>query len=259
MKSSNPAYIEEQFNRRPRKGKRIVKLTHKEKIVNSNQTNGEFHRNREPKPLLPKNDRQTRLLTCMQDYDQVVVFGPSGVGKTFLTVSYAAELFLRGKIEKIVITRPIVGTGKTIGLLPGDLEEKMKYWLAEIVIILKDRLGAGAYEIALSAGEIEMVPLEYVRGRSFSNTFIIMTEAQNSTIDEMKALVTRIGENSKLILDGDVRQTDLKGENGLLWAIETIKDNLPLQKQTGIVEFQVNDIVRSGLCADWVKAIWGGR
>lgn len=259
MRSSNPAYIEEQFNRRPRKGKRVTKLTHKEKIVQTNQTHTEFHRNREPKPLLPKTTRQTRLLSCMQDYDQVVVFGPSGVGKTFLTVSYAAELFLRGKIDKIVITRPVVGTGKTIGLLPGDLEEKMKHWLAEIVIILKDRLGAGAYEVALGAGEIEMVPLEYIRGRSFSNTFIVMTEAQNSTIDEMKALVTRIGENSKLILDGDVRQTDLKGENGLLWAIDTIKGNYALQSQTGIVEFQVEDIVRSGLCSDWVKAIWGSR
>lgn len=258
MKANNVAYIEEQFNRRPRKGKRKA-MTHHEKIVHSRETGNEFHRNREPKPLLPKNDRQARLISCLQNNDQVIVFGPSGTGKTFLTVSYAAEMYLRGKIQKIVITRPVEGIGKTIGLLPGELEEKMRHWLAEMIIILKDRLGEESYEIALKQGDIEMVPLEYIRGRSFENTFIMMTEAQNSTIDAMKALVTRVGEGSKIILDGDIRQADLKGDNGLLWAIELIRDTPALQKLSGIVEFRVEDIVRSGLCAEWVKAIWGGR
>jgi phosphate starvation-inducible PhoH-like protein len=249
--------IEDQYNTRARKGKYRLKPTHKEKIAID--LNGTFKRNREPKALNPMNERQSRLIQCVRNYEQTVVFGPSGTGKTFLTVSLAAEMFLTGKVKKIVITRPIVGTGKSIGALPGELEDKMNPWLAETITILKDRLGTGTYEVALSSGEIEIAPLEYIRGRTFNNTFVLMTEAQNSTIDEMKALVTRIGEDSKIILDGDVRQTDLKGDNGLLWAIELIRDTPSLQKMTGIVEFQVSDIVRSGLCAEWVKAIWGGR
>jgi len=247
--------IEEEYNVRTRNRSRL-KPTHKEKV---SADTGEFKRNRESKPIIPMNERQARLIQYVKAYEQTIVFGPSGCGKTFLTVSLAAEMFLTGKITKIVITRPNVGTGNSIGALPGTLEEKMNPWLAEIIIILKNRLGNETYEIALKHGEIEIVPLEFIRGRSFSNSFVLVTEAQNTTIDEMKALVTRIGEDSKIVLDGDIRQTDLKQANGLLWAIELITATPPLHRMTGIMEFKVEDIVRSGLCAEWVKAIWGGR
>jgi phosphate starvation-inducible PhoH-like protein len=180
-----------------------------------------IHDRPEPKVILPKNDNQRKLMQILQDQkcEQIMIFGPAGVGKTFLTVSHAADMFNRGQIKKIVITRPNVGCGRTIGLLPGNLEEKMEVWLAETIHILKERLGESVYEIALKRGDIEMVALEHIRGRSFSNAFILVTEAQNTTVDEMTSIVTRIGENSKLVLDGDVRQTDLKQENGLKWAL----------------------------------------
>lgn len=241
------------------KTKKRGRMTHKQKQDFGRSGGEEFVRNREPKPLHLKNENQLNLYRLMYEKDQTIVFGPSGVGKTYVAVSVAAEMYLTGKIKKIVITRPIVGTGKSIGALPGEKNEKMNPWLAEVILLLKERLGGGTYDIALKCGDIEIAPLEYIRGRSFSETFLFMTESQNSTVDEMKALVTRIGEDSKLVLDGDIRQTDLKGDNGLLWAIETIRDNPKLKSLSGIVEFNANDIVRSGLCAAWVRAIWNDR
>lgn len=207
--------------------------------------------------VTPKTDAQRELMHALETYAQVFVFGPAGVGKTYVTVSHAAKEYKEGRIKKIVITRPNVGTGNTIGLLPGDINEKMGAWLAESVSILKRQLGQGAYEIALSNGDIEMVPLETIRGRSFSASFILVTEAQNLTVEETTSLVTRVGEGSTLVLDGDVRQTDIKGTNGLSWALDKVNDNDELFNQTGIIEFSINDVVRSGLCASWVKALWG--
>lgn len=204
----------------------------------------------------PKNDKQALLLNHLEKFEQVIVKGPAGTGKTYVTVSYACEKFLERKIEKIVIARPNVGVGKTMGFLPGSLEEKYGTWLAETISIMKMKLGATLFEHALKRGDIEMVPFEVIRGRSFSNSFVLVTESQNLNKDEAISLVTRVGEGSTLVLDGDIRQTDIKSDNGLAWITKTIDSNSELQKLTGIVEFSINDVVRSGLCREWVRAIW---
>lgn len=203
-----------------------------------------------------KNKKQQLLLDYLDNFEQVIVQGPAGTGKTFITVSRACELFIDRKIGKIVIARPNVGVGKSMGFLPGSLEEKYGAWLAETIQIMKMKLGQSLFELALKRGDIEMVPFEMIRGRSFSNAFILVTEAQNLSIDEAQSLVTRVGEDSTLVIDGDIRQTDIKTNNGLTWILETIDKNDSLKKYSGIVEFGIDDVVRSGLCAAWVKAIW---
>lgn len=206
--------------------------------------------------LAAKNAKQQELINSMTKYEQVIVRGPAGTGKTFVTVSYACEQFLERKIKKIIIARPNVGVGKTLGLLPGTLEEKYSAWLAETIAIMKMKLGDSLYELALKRGDIEMVPFEMIRGRSFSNSFILVTEAQNLSIEEATSLVTRVGEDSKLIIDGDIRQSDLSKDNGLSWMLKMIDNNSTLESMCGNVEFGINDVVRSKICKAWVTAIW---
>lgn len=263
MKSHTSTYLSEvltssQQKRLDRKIRRSEKQAARNSHVPANVVHMYEHQNHEPEVILPKTKNQERLMKYLhsKECEQIVVTGPAGTGKTFITVAHAADMFNHGAIKKIVITRPVVGCGPTIGLLPGTLEEKMQVWLAESINILKDRLGEGIYEIARKRGEIEIAALEHIRGRSFSNAFILVTEAQNTTVEEMISLVTRVGEGSKIVLDGDVRQTDIKKENGLFWAQGMIKQTPALGRRSGLVDFTINDVVRSGLCADWVRAIW---
>ena len=248
-----------QQRRLERKTTKADRQQHKNSTVPDNVVH--MHHRPEVKPIYPKNENQSRLMEFLKspECEQVIVTGPAGTGKSFVSMVHAADMFNHGKIKKIVITRPNVGcSNNTIGLLPGSLEEKMAAWLAEPISILKSRLGEGVYEIALKRKDIEFVALEHIRGRSFSNAFIFVTEAQNTTVEEMTSIVTRVGENSKLVLDGDVRQSDMGGENGLSWAKSMVKSNLALARRSGVVDFSIDDCVRSGICQDWVRAIWYG-
>jgi phosphate starvation-inducible protein PhoH and related proteins len=206
--------------------------------------------------IVPKTERQKDLLYALEHYNQIIVTGPAGVGKTYVTVSYAAKMYLSGEIDKIVITRPNESTGKSLGHFPGDVNEKMMNWLGETVSILKKQLTPSVFDIAMKNGSIEMVPFETIRGRSFANAFILLTEAQNTSIDCMKSLVTRVGEGSTLVIDGDIIQTDIKGTNGLSWVREKTLDNKGIRELSGIVNFDICDVVRSGLCGEWVKVIY---
>ncbi len=232
------------------------------KLEKQEQTTGnktEKHHNERVqniKAIVPLNDKQARYLQCLQNCNQIFSYGSAGSGKTFIAVSYSAQEFLKKNITKIILTRPNIAIGgKTPAALPGGVYEKMEATLAEPIQILKKILSPDGFEIAVRHSEIEIVPFEYIRGRSFNNAIIIVNEAQNTTVDEMVSFVTRVGENSKVILDGDLFQTDIKGLNGLQWAIDTVKANPKLQEYTGIVEFTSEDIVRSGLCKEWVVAI----
>lgn len=174
---------------------------------------------------------------------------------TYITTTFAAQLYIKREVDKIVITRPTVAVETSIGFFPGTIEEKMSVWLAETIGILKQTLGSEAYEIAMKHGDIEIVPFEVIRGRSLNNSFILLTEAQNTTVKEMKAFVTRTGENSRVVIDGDINQSDIGPDNGLSWGIKMVKKFKSLSELTGIIEFNSDDIVRSGLCGAWVKAI----
>ena len=200
--------------------------------------------------LIPRTDNQKLLIDALKDYSQVFILGPAGTGKTYVTATYAADLYTLKEIDKIVITRPHIAVGKDIGFLPGTLEEKTYPWALPVLDVLQKHLGKGAVETGIKNDNIEMAPLALMRGRSFDNAFIIVDEAQNITTHELKMLLTRVGEGSTIVLNGDVQQSDLKEADGLSKVIHLAKKHmLPVP----IIEFGVEDIVRSDICAQWVK------
>lgn len=200
--------------------------------------------------LVPRTDKQKLFLDALRDSSQVLVLGPAGTGKTYVTATYAADLYTLKEIDKIVITRPHVAVGKDIGFLPGTLEEKTYPWALPVLDVLEKHWGKGTLDTAIKNGNVEMAPLALMRGRSFDNSFIIVDEAQNITTHELKMLLTRVGECSTIVLNGDVQQSDLKEADGLTKIIHLAKKHmLPVP----IVEFGVEDIIRSDICAQWVK------
>lgn len=200
--------------------------------------------------LLPKTERQKDYINALDTASQVVVFGPSGTGKTYVVSSYAASLYHTKAIDKIVITRPHVAVGKELGFLKGDLEDKTKPWAMPVIDVLEEHLGKGVVETGIKNGNIEIAPLALMRGRSFNNAFIICDESQNITFHELKMLLTRVGQNTKLVLNGDIMQSDLKEADGLSKIVHLVKKHmLPVP----IVEFQVEDIIRSDMTKMWVE------
>ena len=200
--------------------------------------------------IVPRTENQRLLLEAMRDSSQVLVLGPAGTGKTYVTATYAADLYTLKEIDKIVITRPHVSVGKDLGYLPGTLEEKTYPWALPVLDVLQTHWGKGMLETAIKNGNIEMAPLAMMRGRSFDNAFIIVDETQNITTHELKMLLTRVGEGSTIVLNGDAQQSDLREADGLSKIIHLAKKYmLPVP----IVEFGVDDIVRSDICAQWVK------
>jgi len=200
--------------------------------------------------MLPKTENQDKLIKAIKSSKQVLILGPAGTGKTYVTATCAADLYILKEIDKIVITRPHVAVGRDIGYLPGTLEEKAQPWALPVLDVLTKHLSKGAVDTALKAGNIEVATLALMRGRSFENAFIIVDEAQNIEIPEIKMLLTRVGEGSTIVLNGDIQQSDLKGTSGLAKVIHLAKKHM---LDVPVVEFGIDDIVRSGICAEWVK------
>ena len=200
--------------------------------------------------IVPKTEKQKELLDALKASSQVFILGPAGTGKTYVTATYAADLYTTKEIDKIVITRPHVAVGKELGYLKGDLQEKTMPWALPVLDVLEKHLGKGAVETGIKNGNIEMAPLALMRGRSFDNAFIIVDESQNITTHELKMLLTRVGEGTTIVLNGDSQQSDLKETDGLSKVIHLAKKHmLPVP----IIEFGVDDIIRSDICAQWVK------
>ena len=210
-----------------------------------------FEHEREKPPLRALTPKQGEYLKALNSSQQVIVMGCAGTGKTYIAANYAADKFRQRKYTKIVITRPNIPGGKSLGFFPGSLAEKIAPWVVPLVENMKDRMGAGAFDIALANNEIEIVPFEVMRGRSFKNAIVILDESQNCTPAEIKMFLTRIGEDCQVIINGDVQQSDLKETSGLATIIRLAKSQmLPIP----IIEFEIEDIVRSDWCATWVKA-----
>ena len=200
--------------------------------------------------IIPKTETQGKYLKALTTAEQVVVFGPSGTGKTYVVASMAASQYYTKQINKIVITRPHVAVGEKLGYLPGDLREKCEPWALPVLDILDKHLGKGTVDTGMKNGNIEVAPMAMMRGRSFENAFIICDEAQNITFHELKMLLTRVGEGSKLVLNGDIMQSDLKEADGLTQVLNLIKKyDMPIP----VIEFGVDDIVRSRMTKMWVE------
>jgi phosphate starvation-inducible PhoH-like protein len=207
-------------------------------------------------PIKALNPNQADYLDALRDSPQVVVLGPAGTGKTWIAATFAADLYRKRRIAKIILTRPNVPCGRSLGFFPGSLEEKFAPWAAPIVDAIKERIGAAAYEIALKKGDIEMAPFEVMRGRSWKDAFILLDEAQNTTVGEIKTFLTRIGENCTMVVNGDVSQCDLTEASGLRAVLALIRaKRLPVP----VIEFTLGDIVRSEQCAMWVRAFEEAR
>jgi len=200
-------------------------------------------------PLVPQTEAQRLFISILQSNTLTMVSGSAGVGKTYVALSYAADLLRNKKIERIILTRPLVGVdgeeGK-IGALPGTLQEKMQFWAMPMVDVLIERLGKGAFDYYVNHDKIRIVPLAYLRGSSFDNCYIHCTEAQNTTPTQIKMLLTRVGEQSKVVLDGDLAQSDLKKESGLSDGLRRLEG----LRNVGIMKFERSDVVRSSFCQD---------
>ena len=197
------------------------------------------------------NDNQKIYLKALEVAPQVIVTGFSGTGKTFMAATHASNLYAAKKISKIVVTRPNVSVGNELGFFPGDINEKFAPWAAPVMDVLTKHLGAGTVESGIKHKNIEMAPLSTMRGRSFDNAFVILDEAQNTTVGEMKMFLTRIGKNTKVVINGDIQQSDISTNSGLAKIISMAKKydmNIP------IIEFGVEDIVRSDICKQWIIA-----
>lgn len=214
-----------------------------------------FQEERNPPAIVAKTVKQRDYIKILNDpnIQVVVVLGWHGSGKTYIASSIAADEYRKNKIKKIIVARPYVQTGKSSGSKPGSSLEKLYPYVRNVLDTIKQRIGSGAFEIALqdgTHGDIECQELESIRGRSFDMpSWLILDEAQQSTPEEMLAIVTRISDQCKLVLCGDLNQRDIRGESGLEWFLNFAqRHNL---KGVGIINFDsVDDIIRGGLVRD---------
>lgn len=205
------------------------------------------------KPLVAMNEAQKNYIDSIKKFPQTFVTGPAGTGKTYIAAAMAADMFLRKEITKVILTRPNIPAGKSLGFFAGTIEDKIAPWVVPLTEVLQARLGKGRYEIALKRKDIEIVPFEVMRGRSFNNAFVILDEGQNLTPHEMRMFTTRTGENTKVVVNGDLLQHDLSDDSGLAKALDLIFNH---DIDAAVCHFTHDDVVRSGICAQWTRA-WG--
>nr|WP_240400189.1 PhoH family protein [Lactobacillus iners] len=209
-------------------------------------------RDSKKRPIRVKNMGQKRYIDAIRQYDVVFGMGPAGTGKTFLAVVMAISAFKKGEVSRIIVTRPAVEAGESLGFLPGDLKEKVDPYLRPIYDSLFTILGVETTSRLMDRGLIEVAPLAYMRGRTLDDAFVILDEAQNTTHAQMKMFLTRLGFNSKMVVNGDQTQIDLPGRarSGLLES-EKILANV---EQGKFIKFSFNDVVRHPVVAKIVKA-----
>jgi phosphate starvation-inducible PhoH-like protein len=205
-----------------------------------------------PRPIEPRNENQRRYLDTIEKNPLTFGLGVAGTGKTYLAVAAAVQALRRGEVRRLIISRPVVEAGEHLGFLPGDLHQKLNPYMRPIYDALRDMVDMEDLARLEEAGVIEVAPLAYMRGRTLSNAFVILDEAQNTTIGQMKMFLTRMGENSCMVVTGDPSQNDLpRGiRSGLIDAVQRLRgfDGI------GISEFDAGDVVRHPLVARIVRA-----
>ena len=195
--------------------------------------------------IYPRNRAQENYLLTLSDTGKDVVFGigPAGTGKTLIAVLTAVKLFKEGSIDKIIVTRPAVSVDENLGFLPGTLEQKMAPWTRPVFDVLRDYFTANEITGMIDEGVIEIAPLAYMRGRTFKRAFIVADEMQNSTVSQMKMLLTRLGEGSKMAVTGDLNQADRMSDNGLVDFVKQLQRH-PKTYRLAYVTFSHADIER---------------
>ena len=204
------------------------------------------------KSVIARSEKQSDYIKALKENDIIMSLGPAGTGKSFLAVSVAVTLLIEKKVERVILSRPAVEAGEKLGFLPGDMKEKVDPYLRPLYDALYELFGADKIDKKIETGEIEIAPLAFMRGRTLKNCFAILDEAQNATETQIKMFLTRIGENSKLVVNGDPSQVDLinKEQSGLVKSRDILK-NL---KEIKIVEFDHNDVVRHPLVSKIIRA-----
>jgi len=197
------------------------------------------------KKLRPKTENQEEYIRDMCESAITFCCGPAGSGKTAVAVGLACEYLLEQKVEKIIVTRPVVESGRGLGFLPGSLTEKIQPYLVPVVEEMKLYLSPETYHSYRAMNVIEMCPLEYMRGRNFHNSFMILDEAQNATYEQIKMFLTRIGKSSKAVINGDIEQTDLCG--GANGGLSSCMDRLEDIEGVAMCELDSSDIVRNSI------------
>ena len=204
------------------------------------------------KSVIARSEKQSEYIKALKENDIVMSLGPAGTGKSFLAVSVAVTLLMEKKIDRVILSRPAVEAGEKLGFLPGDLKEKVDPYLRPLYDALYELFGADKIDKKIETGEIEIAPLAFMRGRTLKNCFAILDEAQNATETQIKMFLTRIGENSKLVVNGDPSQVDLinKRDSGLIKSRNILKD----LEEIKVIEFDHNDVVRHPLVSKIIKA-----
>ena len=204
------------------------------------------------KTVIARSKKQSDYIKALTNNDITVALGPAGTGKSFLAVSVAMTMLFEKKVEKVILSRPAVEAGEKLGFLPGDMKEKVDPYLRPLYDALYDLFGYEKINKKIETGEIEIAPLAFMRGRTLKNSFAILDEAQNATLTQIKMFLTRIGENSKIVVNGDPSQIDL--QNKSLSGLNRSKKLLGHMKEISVVDFDHKDVVRHPLVSKIVKA-----
>ncbi|MDR0219330.1 MAG: phosphate starvation-inducible protein PhoH [Enterobacteriaceae bacterium] len=209
---------------------------------------GMARENRDISEILPRNEVQYRYMRAIHNKQLVIANGEAGCGKTFISTAMAVDALINKEVEKIIVTRPVLQAEEDLGYLPGDIAEKFAPYFRPVYEVLLKRMGASFLQYCLrpEIGKVEIAPFAYMRGRTFENAFVILDEAQNVTVNQMKMFLTRLGENVTVIVNGDISQCDLPQNvtSGLADAIKRFSDD----EAISVIQFSQADCVRSRLC-----------
>ena len=202
--------------------------------------------------VIPRSKRQSEYLKALMNEDIVISLGPAGTGKSYLAVSAAVNMLMEKKVEKVILSRPAVEAGERLGFLPGDMKEKVDPYLRPLYDALYDLFGYEKVQRKIETGAIEIAPLAFMRGRTLKNSFAILDEAQNASLTQIKMFLTRIGENSKIVVNGDPSQVDLinKNQSGLIQSTKILKN----VKEIKCIQFDHTDVVRHPLVSKIIQA-----
>ena len=227
----------------------IDKFMIDEKVINQNVTD---IIKTPKKSIIPRSEKQKEYVRALRQSEIVISAGPAGTGKTFLAVAVGLTMLLEKKIERIILSRPAVEAGERLGFLPGDMKEKVDPYLRPLYDSLYDLFHFEKIQRMIEIGDIEIAPLAFMRGRTLKNSFAILDEAQNATDTQIKMFLTRIGENSKIIVNGDPTQIDLQNKN--MSGLERSKKLLSHLNEITVIDFDHSDVVRHPLVSKIVKA-----